>query len=357
MPAPNWKRILVCAAAAPCFAAQWNPRLAADYLDQRQKEWLAWPPAVSTGSACVSCHTNMTYLLARPALRRILDEPAPTRYETALLDALRTRVKEGKGGELVPASSKEPMASQRAGVEAILGALLLGRADPNGAMTQEAFQRMWAQQITDGSSRGSWKWFELDRDPWETGESPFYGAALAAVASGAMPAAYREKADIRERISALAAYLRNSGDKQPLHNRAMLLWSAETIPEVLATSQRRRLIDEIFERQQPDGGWSAESAGPWKERPEAPPSRGSDAYITAFLAFTLEQGGVAASDPRLAHALTWLRSHQDPKSGYWQADSMNKVYPPGSMQVQFMRDAATAFASLALASNADGGSH
>ena len=54
------------------------------------------------------------------------------------------------------------------------------------------------------------------------------------------------------------------------------------------------------------------------------------------------------SDPRLAHALLWLTSHQNRESGAWPALSMNKQYPAGSMPSFFMQDAATAFASLAL---------
>jgi hypothetical protein len=60
------------------------------------------------------------------------------------------------------------------------------------------------------------------------------------------------------------------------------------------------------------------------------------------------RGGVAASDPQLVKALTWLQSNQDASTGAWAALSMNKRYPEGSMESCFMQDAATAFASLAL---------
>src|SRR5256885_935350 len=35
--------------AARAYSADWNPRLAADYLDSRQKEWFAWAPAKTPG--------------------------------------------------------------------------------------------------------------------------------------------------------------------------------------------------------------------------------------------------------------------------------------------------------------------
>ena len=62
---------------------------------------------------------------------------------------------------------------------------------------------------------------------------------------------------------------------------------------------------------------------------------------------SLKESGVAVSNPKLMRALNWLRSHQD-KGGYWAAESMNRKYDAGSMPALFMRDAATAFAVLAL---------
>ncbi len=88
--------------------------------------------------------------------------------------------------------------------------------------------------------------------------------------------------------------------------------------------------------------------GPWPKHPQAPRSKGSNAYATALVAFILQRIGVTASDPGLNRALGWLRAHQDPKAGFREAPSMNKKYDTGSMPLHFMRDAATAFAALAL---------
>ena len=62
----------------------------------------------------------------------------------------------------------------------------------------------------------------------------------------------------------------------------------------------------------------------------------------------MQKAGAARKDARLTRALEWLKVRQDRQSGAWAADSMNKVYEPGSIQVKFMQDAATAFAALAL---------
>ena len=89
---------------------------AADYLDGRQKQWFAWAPANANATPCVSCHTGATYLLARPALRRVLGESEPTPYETGLLDSLRGRLPKRTAKELFPKEG-EPHLSEKAGVE------------------------------------------------------------------------------------------------------------------------------------------------------------------------------------------------------------------------------------------------
>src|SRR5260370_7416492 len=93
----------------PAGAADWNPRLAAQYLDSRQKDWFVWPRANAGAKPCVSCHTGVTYLLARPALRQALGEDTPTVYETGLLASLRSRI-----------DLKEPVASAGLGGESLL---------------------------------------------------------------------------------------------------------------------------------------------------------------------------------------------------------------------------------------------
>src|SRR5437867_1332436 len=73
------------------FSADWSPQRAAQYLDSRQKDWFAWKQAASADGPCISCHTGLTYLLARPALRGALGESQPTAYEKGLLDRLRAK--------------------------------------------------------------------------------------------------------------------------------------------------------------------------------------------------------------------------------------------------------------------------
>jgi squalene-hopene/tetraprenyl-beta-curcumene cyclase len=316
--------------AITASAADWSPKLAADYLDSRQKEWFAWKQAASPDGPCVSCHTGLTYLLARPALRGALGESEPTLYEKGLLDRLRSK-----------AGVKPEGALQS--VEVIFSALFLGQKDAPAALDQ-----LWSLQLQDGKAKGAWTWYSAALDPWENPGSSFYGASLAALAAGMSPVEYLNRPEIRERTKALSAFLQTGVAAQPLHDRLALLWASSKFPEALPQPMRRQIIQEVMEKQQPDGGWSIESLGPWMAHPQAPTAGGSNSYATAFSAFVLEQARIPRSEPKLSRSLDWLRSHQDAHTGAWPAVSMNKIYPAGSMESRFLQDAATSFAALAL---------
>jgi hypothetical protein len=334
--------VAILVATTSTLSADWSPELAAPYLDGRQKEWFAWKPAMSADGPCVSCHTGMTYLLARPALRRRLKEAQPTMYETGLLDRLRAKVGEKPAGALQ-------------GVETIFSALFLSREDAlfssradavktMSAHTQKAFDQLWALQGTEGASKGGWRWYAANLDPWENAESGRYGASLAAVALAQTPAEYRDTPKVRDQAAALNAYLMDSVGSRRLHDRLALLLARSFIPDSL----RQSIVADALGKQQADGGWTIDALGPWMAHADAPVSAGTNAYATAFTTVALLRGGVASSDTRLAKALSWLQTHQDPGTGAWAAMSMNKRYPDGSMESRFMQDAATAFASLAL---------
>lgn len=149
-------------------------------------------------------------------------------------------------------------------------------------------------------------------------------------------------------LQELRSYLSTEQAKQPLQNRLMLLWASTKMPDLLSSSERKKLLDEVFGLQQADGGWTLDSLGPWKPHAAAIPSIGSDSYATAFTAFIVQESGLPSADPRVARALDWLRSHQNRESGAWAAHSMNKQYKDGSMEQRFVQDTATAFAAMAL---------
>jgi hypothetical protein len=124
-------------ATMPALCADWNPRLAAQYLDSRQKQWFAWPPAAASGVTCVSCHTGLPYLLARPALRLALGETEPTLYEAVLLDGLRATIVKTEAKDLFPGVQGR-LADQVYGAQVVLSTLLLAFDDaPRGRLTPE----------------------------------------------------------------------------------------------------------------------------------------------------------------------------------------------------------------------------
>jgi len=301
-------------------AADWNPRAAADYLDARQKEWFAWAPANANAKPCVSCHGGLTYLLARPALRRVLHESEPTPYETGLLASLRDRVAKPTPKDLYP-TGDDAHRIQGSGVESILAAFFI--------RTPDALSRMWSLQTPEGG----FPWFSLDLEPWEQSASAYFGASLAALAARDSKTA--EAARLRD-------YLAFNFEFQPLHHRLMALWSG-----AIPYAARQAALDDLWRHQTPEGAWTLDALGPWKHQPDAPPDKGPNAFATAFAAVSAQKAGVKPDDPRLQRALTWLRAHQDAK-GYWDAVSMNKRRPPESIPAGFMRDAATAWAALAL---------
>jgi squalene-hopene/tetraprenyl-beta-curcumene cyclase len=328
----------VLLAAAPPVRAEWNPALAARYLDARQQAWFDWKTAQSSDGPCVSCHTGMTYLLARPVLRSALHEGDPTTFETGLLNRLRTKMAKPQEGALGT-------------VEAVMSAMFFSRDGARDTMSshaKQAFDRLWESQDTGGASKGAWQWYEANLDPWENHESGYYGASLVALALGQTPASYRQDAGVRANAAALTAYLTAPGATPRLHDRLALLWASGTTPELLGVVRREELIVETFSKQQADGGWSLADLGPWMAHADSPPSTGSHAYATAFTAFALQRAGLPPSNANLAKAIAWLRAHQDPATGAWPALSMNKRYPDGSMMSLFMQDAASAFASIVL---------
>ena len=184
----------VLVAAASPLRAEWNPALAARYLDARQQAWFDWKTAQSPDGPCVSCHTGMTYLLARPVLRRVLNETAPTSFEIGYMNRLRTKMAKPAEGALGT-------------VEAVMSAMFFSRDDARAAMsshTRQAFDRLWELQERDGPANGGWQWYEANLDPWENSESLYYGSALVALAVGQTSDAYQKDAAVRERTVALA---------------------------------------------------------------------------------------------------------------------------------------------------------
>jgi len=351
--------VLLTLSVAPAFCQDWNARLAAQYMDSRQKEWVAWPTALHSGVACVSCHTGLPYLVARPALRQALnDKTGPTLYEGLLVSSMRATVIRTDANDLF-GGLKGLIVDQVYGAQVVLASLVLAMDDaPRGRLSAEgekAFERLWSTQVKSGPDKGTWLWSDFDLDPWETKDAAYYGGALAALATGVAPANYQSRPEIQENLAALRTYLRTGEKTQPLHNRLFLLWASSKFRDLLPDADKQAILDELWRKQEADGGFTIQSLGQWKKRDKAPAAVGSNSYATALVAFAAEQAGLQPSQVGLAKALAWLRTHQDAKGGYWAAESMNHKHDAGTVPEKFMSDAATGYATAALLAAGDEG--
>jgi squalene-hopene/tetraprenyl-beta-curcumene cyclase len=333
----------------------WNARAAAAYLDARMEWWTHWPNAARDhDTTCVSCHTAAPYALARPALHAALGDHDLAPPERAMLAGVTTRVTLWKEVEpFYPDQTRGlPKSSESRGTEAVLNALVLAARDAHaGALSHEgrqAFTNMWGLQFTAGDLKGAWAWLNFHYEPWESGDSAYYGATLAALAVGSAPGGYASGAEVQDRVKLLREYLQRGAETERLFNRVMVLWASAKLPGLLTPSQRQAIVDAAFSVQQPDGGWSTSTLGSWKRVDGTPLETASDGHATGLIAVALQQAGLARTDPRVSKALSWLVQHQDAATGMWFAVSLNKKRDPASDIGKFMSDAATAYAVLAL---------
>jgi squalene-hopene/tetraprenyl-beta-curcumene cyclase len=343
-------------------ANTWDQKAAAAYLDQRAGWWMGWQRAQRDHDTfCVSCHTAVPYAMSRPSLRAALAEQGPSANERKLLDNVAKRVRLWK--EVAPFYSDADRGVYKSvesrGTESVLNALILASNDasrsvPSGHLsddTRAAFENMWAEQQTTGAQKGAWLWLRFKNEPWEADDSDFYGATLAAIAVGTAPENYRAKPEIQNNLKMLSEYLNRESAAQTLSNRAVLLWASAKVPGLIEPERQKAIISELLGKQQPDGGWSLTSmAGNWKRHDGTPQEALSDGYATGLIAFALQQAGVPRENVQLQKGLAWLTANQNHADGYWLAYSLNnnEEHHISPDTVRFMKDAATAYAVLAL---------
>ena len=357
-------------------AASWNREAAAAYLDHRMDEWFDKGDKLRTGegrTTCVSCHTVVPYALARPALRRVMRVSQPTPQEARLVDETSRRVQAYDSNQLLY-DFEEDKKDQSRGTEAVLYALILASADAGqarrepGEATRRAMTRLWQTQRADGA----WEWLDVGLEPFESVDSAYQGAAFAALAVGMTPT-LSSGTDARTGIARLRNYLRTNYPSQNLYNRIWGLLASISLNEVLTRAERDDLIAQVERRQGDDGGWSLEGLGGWRWNRTAAPFQSpgtrdlslaakSDGYATGLIVYTLRQAGLSVEHPVVRKGLGWLRANQLPvRDGdrewpAWRAYSLNYDREHGGSRGEpwrrlFMSDAATAFASLALAAS------
>jgi hypothetical protein len=289
--------------------------------------------------------------LARSALRSALSEQVPSAAERRILDNVAKRVQLWDDVKsYYPDSGGVPRSIQSRTTEAVFNALILATYDrPAGALgdrAQSALKNMWALQEKTGEKAGGFPWLNFSNEPWEAEDSPYFGAAVAAIAVGATPASYRSAPDVESNISLLEGYLRREFQKQSEINRAYGVWASGLLPQALSSEQKRSFREDLFRKQLDDGGWSLSTLiGSWKRRDRTSLPSASDGYATALITYALEQAGTPRE--QLKKPLEWLRRNQT-QDGFWPAYSPNLQRDPASDAGRFMSDAATSLAVLAL---------
>jgi len=337
------------------YSPKWNPQAAARYLDQREIWWQSWDEAKEDrGTICISCHTVVPYALARPLLRRGDGSEAMTPQENVMLASVKKRVSEWPEMNSFYSDTRNGRGktAQSRATEAVLNAVILASYDTGqghlSPLSATAFDEAWALQLEAGENAGGWQWETFRLAPWESDESAYQGAAMFAIALGNAPGHYADDPATAAHVLQLQHYLQRLYPTQPLMSQIYILWASARMPNLITESQRSQLLKAIRRLQQPDGGWSLFAFdgknSSWKLKVGAQ----EDGCATGLVVLALEKSGTQSDDPML-RGLDWLRRHQV-TNGSWYAPSLNGRRNIRTDVGQFMSDAATGYAVLALES-------
>lgn len=296
-------------------AATYSAEKAAAYLDGVGVNW-------TRDRKCITCHTNLPYLMARPHL------PGDAGWAEVRAFLAEEAAQWARGVKPRSNAAVVATATGLAVTDAARGRL--------SEATRQAFQTMWALQ----KPTGEWNWIKCDWPPLE--HDDYYGVVLAAVALGTAPEGYAATAAAQPGRAKLRAYLTKT-PAPDLHHRTMLLWAATKLPELMSEADQKATIAELRAKQHADGGWALPALGHYARRDKTPndPAAPSDGYATGFVVYVLRQAGVPASDPDLTQAVHWLKSNQR-ESGRWYTRSLNND------KAHYITNAGTAYAVLAL---------
>ena len=317
---PPAKRIVADEPVRERFSAE----LAARYLDEAS---LAWQKR----RGCATCHTNMAYLIARPALSGVMADSGEVRdlFESYYLQ------KWGKGAKS-PKHAYDPVV--------VGAALAFNDAQTSGELsdtTRRTLDTMWATQRDDGG----WDWAKCGWAPMEVDDH--FGVTLAALAVGIAPGEYAQSDAAKAGMEKVRRYLR-SNRTPSLHHRIMLAWASLRADGLMGEPERKKILEELLSKQLADGGWATPGfLVDWEEyerkdgKPHDPDT--ADAYGTGLAIVVAREMGIPAKDERLQKGIGWLKANQR-QSGKWFTRS------PAEDSKHYITNTGTAYAVLALQS-------
>ena len=291
--------------------------MAREHVEQGAVAW-------SGERRCISCHTNGTYMLDRPALAAALGPPPEDtlRFFHEQLTELS-----GQDREALRKSTKPAQVIYLAAGLASWDRHVRGS---RSAETDAALELMLSIQEDTGT------WGTLDC--WPPYESDaFHEATVAATAAATAPG-WLEHAEggtapaLAAGVGRLRAWLR---DTPPPHDygRVLLLQASTRFPGILDAPGREATIAMLRGQQRADGGWSirtfaapeAWGGGNRAEKLRAEPDHdapASDGHMTGLAVLVLREAGVAADDPAVRRGVDWLLANQR-ESGRWWTRSLN----------------------------------
>jgi len=291
--------------------------MAREHVEQGAVAW-------SGERRCISCHTNGTYMIDRPALAAALGPPPEDtlRFFHEQLTELS-----GQDREALRKSTKPAQVIYLAAGLASWDRHVRGS---RSAETDAALELMLSIQEDTGT------WGTLDC--WPPYESDaFHEATVAATAAATAPG-WLEHAEggtapaLAAGVGRLRAWLR---DTPPPHDygRVLLLQASTRFPGILDAPGREATIAMLRGQQRADGGWSirtfaapeAWGGGNRAEKLRAEPDHdapASDGHMTGLAVLVLREAGVAADDPAVRRGVDWLLANQR-ESGRWWTRSLN----------------------------------
>jgi squalene-hopene/tetraprenyl-beta-curcumene cyclase len=300
------------------YAKEFSAAKAVRFLDSASIEWQkSW--------GCFTCHTNISYLIARPSL-------------AVASPAHRTVRKFAE--ELVSMRWEEVGTRFDAEVVATAAALAINDAKTTKKLhplTRTSLDRMWLVQRPEGD----WKWPTGCR--WPPMESDdHYGVTLAAIGVGTAPDDYAKTPQAQAGLAKIRTYLKNNPPVD-LHHKGMVLWASTVVDGLMTPDERKACVEEFLKAERPGGGWAFSTLYPWDRADDKPQDLETpDGYGTGFALFILRKAGVPTTEPAVQRGVAWLKKHQR-ASGRWFTRSLNKD------NEHFISHAGSAMAVMALA--------
>ncbi len=306
------------------LATEFSALQAARYLDRSALNW-------QKTKKCATCHTNLFYMIARPALHTVQPDSGEVRsfYE----DYRKVRWQK-----------KGPTQSQGFWPIVIATGLTFNDIQTNQKLSpvaRDVLDIMWTVQREDGG----WRWPDCDYAPLEIDDH--YGVTVAALTVSVAPDDYAQTPQAQAGLEKLRMYFRNNPPKS-LHHRAMLAWCSVRLDGIMTDTERQATLAELLSLQLADGGWS--TAGlltDWKGRTRSDgqplDTKTSDGYGTGLVIVIARELGVSADDPRLQRGIAWLFANQR-ESGKWFTRS------PVNEARNLISNVGSAYAILALQS-------